>query len=271
MTRLHQRWTAAVLVMATTAGAAALAQQQNQPQRTPNGRAAQPAARGTGSLEKKWDEHVASCLILENDGEIAAAKIAEQKAKSDDVKQFARTMEKDHQQFVSELEKLSGDELRNRRAQTGATTGTGTRNENNTTRNENANAREPRNEGRTNANNNAAGGAPRANPAQRNDQDPYAALLQIKEEMADQCQASVRRELDSKKGEEFDACYMGMQIAAHMHMIDSLTVLERHVSPELRPVLQKGLKVSQQHFEEAKKIMKNVTHTQTASNEKSAK
>jgi len=251
------------MVLGSVAGAATFAQQA-QPQRAPAERTAPTAGQAKAQHDSKFDEHVASCLILENEGEIAAAKLAEQRAGSDDVKQFAQKMVKDHRQFISDLEKFGGAELRNRR-QSGDNKTSGT------TRTDNAAPRESRNDGRA-ATNNTAAGTPRAgNTAQRSGQDPYAIMLAVKEEMADECQVSTRRELDSKKGEEFDECYMGMQIGAHMHMIDSLKVLERHVSPEFQSGLQKGLQTAQQHFDQAKKIKKNVSHTQSANSEKTVK
>src|SRR5436190_10608453 len=182
MRKLQRRWSMAVVVMGTMAGAAAFAQQQAQPQRAPAGRAAQPA----GQPASKLDEHVAACLALENDNEIAAAKIAEQNARSDDVKDFAKTMVKDHQQFVSELEKFAGAELRSRGQRADNRTGAAPRSGN---ENRTANAdREPRRDGRAPAANNAATAAPRANTAgQRANQDPYAQMLAIKEEIADEC------------------------------------------------------------------------------------
>src|SRR5579863_440231 len=136
MRSLQTQWTAAVVLFGTVAVTGALAQQTAQPQRTPAGRA--PAGRAPQAAgqqhETQLDEHVATCLILENDGEIAAAQIAEQNAKSDDVKQFARTMVKDHEQFVSQLERFAGPEWRNRRQQEGNRTGAAKRNENTATR-----------------------------------------------------------------------------------------------------------------------------------------
>jgi predicted outer membrane protein len=270
MRKLQRQWSMMALVVGSLAGAAAFAQQAQPQQRAPAGRAAQPAGQPAAHRETMLDEHVAACLILENDNEIAAAKIAEKNARSDDVKDFAKTMVKDHEKFVADLDRFSGGLLRNR----------GQRAENQpgaAGRTETAAGREPRRDGRAAATNNATtnnapNAAPRANTAAaRGGQDPWAQMLTIKEEIANECQAATRRELDSKKGEEFDECYMGMQIGAHMHLIDSLKVLERHVSPDLQPVLQKGLQTAQAHLDRAKKIKKNVTKLETASDGNSTK
>jgi len=83
-------------------------------------------------------------------------------------------------------------------------------------------------------------------------------LIQIDQELADRCLASAQRELNEKQGKEFDMCYVGMQIAAHMKMVDSLSVYSRHASGELQQVLNEGLETSQQHLEHAKQLVKQV-------------
>ena len=69
---------------------------------------------------------------------------------------------------------------------------------------------------------------------------------------------SAERELLEKKGADFDRCYLGMQLGAHMRMIDTLTVYERHSSPELQQVFHKGLQTSRKHLDEARKLLKGV-------------
>jgi len=208
---------------------------------------AQPANRAAGNL----DQHFAACLVLENDNEVQAAKLAEQKSESSDVKKFAETMQKDHEKFIKELEKFSGNEIRARRNERGANT-----RENAPAKGAAPNAeREPRREAPR------AGAAATAQPRnQPNVQSGNMAdtFLQIKEEIADQCLASTRRELGSKSGDEFDECYMGMQIAAHMQMVIPLMVLERHASPALQQVLHDGLDTAEKHLDHAKKIMKSL-------------
>lgn len=85
-----------------------------------------------------------------------------------------------------------------------------------------------------------------------------AKLIQIDQELADRCLASAQRELNEKQGKDFDMAYVGMQIAAHMKMVDTLSVYSRHASGELQQVLNEGLETSQQHLEHAKQLVKQV-------------
>lgn len=205
----------------------------------------QEGARQRGSL----DQHFAACLILGNQNEVAGAKLAQGRSKSPEVKKFAEMLEKDHQQFISELEKVGGERFRGRKV--GSSAGSGDARVEGARpvqviEQEQARARPVR--PGTEA---AAGG------------DPLQVFLQIKQEVADECLASMQRELSGKDGKEFDACYVGMQLAAHMHMIDELKVLERHASPEFQGLLRKGRETAQKHLEQGKVIMKDIEKNET--------
>jgi hypothetical protein len=78
--------------------------------------------------------------------------------------------------------------------------------------------------------------------------------LSIKKEIAQQCLTSVKQELGTKQGIEFDKCFMGLQIGAHMKTVDELKVLKNHVSSELGQKLDKQLQMAQQHLQLAKQI-----------------
>ena len=60
--------------------------------------------------------------------------------------------------------------------------------------------------------------------------------------------------LEQKPEAEFDKCYIGSQVMAHMAMVDTLEVFSRHASPELKSVLEKGKQTAQMHLDEAKKL-----------------
>jgi predicted outer membrane protein len=202
-------------------------------------RAAAPRAEGTHRADH-FDHHVAQCLIMGNQNEVAAAKIAQKKGSNDEVKNFADNMVMDHEQFTAELEKFAGHNYRHRDTGARATVSDTQR---------------------------TAATAPESRTARGKDGEQHehmAKFMRIHEEIADQCRASVKRELDGKQGKAFDECYMGLQIGAHMKMVDELTVLARHVSPDFRPILEKGLQTAQHHLDDAKQVMKDINDSQTA-------
>jgi len=77
----------------------------------------------------------------------------------------------------------------------------------------------------------------------------------IHREIAEECLKSSKKELGQKEGHEFDQCYMGMQIAAHMHMLDELKVFKNHTSGELQQDIEESIDTTESHLKHAKKIM----------------
>jgi predicted outer membrane protein len=225
----------------------------------------QGAAVRQGGQNERLDEFIASCLILENQNEIAAAKLAQQHAKSSDIKSFAQEMEKDHSQFISELAKFAKEDFKNRKTEnrgSESASGATSRNDQPSATNRAANANPARGGEARPAAGTPATGTPAttvaAGAAQNRGEDVLQTQLQIKHEIADQCLNSASRELNSKKGAEFDECYIGMQIGMHMKMIDELKVLERHVSPQLKSTLSDGRQTAENHLEKAKKLHKDL-------------
>lgn len=62
----------------------------------------------TGSVRHPMDAHLAACLLLGSQQEIALSKFALQHAKNEQVKQFAQQMIADHSKGVAELQKFVG-------------------------------------------------------------------------------------------------------------------------------------------------------------------
>jgi len=232
----------------------------------------QPAQPQAGAREN-LDAPLALEVALANDNEIILAKFAQTRTDSKEVRKFAETMEKDHGQFAQELQRFAGNlsELRDHRetrpadgrrnpaGAPGAASGAGAEN-----RREAVPPREavaPQ-----------AGAAPRAAapPAGARQPAHMNVFEQIKLELADTCLDSAQRALQEEKGAEFDKCYMGMQIGAHMKMIDTLKVFEKHSSPELQQVLRKGQQTAQKHLDQAKKLMKDVDDVRTAQRDKNS-
>ncbi len=85
-------------------------QQQNQP-RTQQGQPAQPGQPGQrqqGQPGQRADAQLAACLIVDNEGEVAVAKLAQQKASNPQVKRFAEQMIEDHGQMLKKLQQVAG-------------------------------------------------------------------------------------------------------------------------------------------------------------------
>src|SRR5262245_47409367 len=160
------------------------------------------------------DQQIAACLFVECSNHIEISKLGQQKAESEEVREFAEKMVSDHTPACQELQQLAGNLAADRGQPAGRP---------------------------------GAAGGQRAAGGQLD-------WLSIKKEIGQQCLTSAKQELGSKQGIEFDKCFMGMQIGGHMKTVDELKVLKNHVSSELAQKLDKQMQTAQQHLQLAKQI-----------------
>jgi predicted outer membrane protein len=261
------RWIGVLAAVAMLSAVAFAAEQQNTP---PRSAAPRDAQRGNlrqqgnpqrvtanklatdGATAHNNDQTIADWLAIGNQAEIAISQIAESKAEHKDVRKFAEMMVKEHTQLQQQLEKFGASPVR-----------LGEQRE----RREPSNARP------------AAVTAPQAQPrAQAQPQaqgqfvaDHHAGLnfLEAQREIAERCVATAQKELNYKKGTERDECFVGMQIAAHQHMIDTQKVLREHASPELQGVIDKALETSESHLDHAKHLIRSLVGDKQRDSDKS--
>lgn len=213
------------------------------------------------SSAKATDDMLAHCLIIDNQAEIALARMAEGKAKNEEVKKLASMLQKDHQGVVQKLQTFSpntrGDLLQssNNAAGQDANRGsTGNPNERtNLKPGSSANPTQPNQQsgnaqGTSSQFQQGAGGT-------STQSDRGLSFNQIHQELAQQCLSDAQTKLSKESGDEFDKCFVGMQIAAHAAMISKLTVFERHASSELKQVINDGKQSAKKHMDEAESLM----------------
>lgn len=244
----------------------------------------------------RLDHYVVSCLKADNNGEITIATLGAQQATNPDVKAFAQEMVKDHTDFLAKLDRFaqehpgtsaSGARIR---TEAGAETGRPGADRKDADNREGQNS-ESKNRDRKRDKDSAESRTERANAADSQRDRPGVQvdvnrgevavsrrggqaditnqLMQIKQEISQKCVASAQRELESKQGGEFDKCFIGMQIGAHMHMADALAVLSNHVSDDLQQILEEGEKSTQRHLEHAKALAKKLEGASSESGERS--
>lgn len=166
------------------------------------------------------DSILVMCLIKENENEIAVARYAVKQAKDKDVQAFAERMVKDHTAFLTKLQKLEATLVKNR--------------------DKGDAARDTKGDNRD------------AHAAK------FATMMVIGNELSQKCLATTLRELGQKEGSEFDHCYMGGQIFAHLKMADTMDVYKRHSGSELRELLTAGAETTHEHLTMAKKTMRDL-------------
>jgi len=83
-------------------------------------------------------------------------------------------------------------------------------------------------------------------------------VAQIEEKINDRCNQALREELQQKSGTEFDECYLGAQIAGHMHMLAALEVLPDESQGQLKQIAEDAKPTVQKHLDQAKDLMKQL-------------
>jgi predicted outer membrane protein len=202
-------------------------------------------------MEERADAQLAACLIVDNQGEVAISRFAQDKAKNAQVKRFAEQMVEDHGEMLKKLQQFTpGRQGQADRA-----------------------AVPPADRPQTDrpaaappANRPQPGAAPDRPIARQGAQQRGGPInfVALKRELGEQCLQSARKELESKEGVEFDKCYIGMAIAKHMQAIDTMKVFKNHASSELAQVIDEGIRTADTHLTHAKEIMKQL-EGQTAS------
>lgn len=240
------RWFLALgsLALPATLTAQQAGQQPDRPQerlpaeRAPqNARAPQERAPQATQLNAVENFYV-GCLTQANQAEVALGRIAEQRATNKEVQAFAEQMVKDHSKMLTQLQQFAPAKAAGERAGE---------------RTAEKSAQEP-----------ATDRAPTERRAAPGGHDTVHTIAKINEEIHKRCLTSAMEELESKKGEEFDKCYVGMQLAAHQHMSDSLAVLKNHATtPELRQLITQGSETTEQHLAHAKNLMKTLAREST--------
>ena len=84
-------------------------------------------------------------------------------------------------------------------------------------------------------------------------------LLEFRQQLGEQCLASLKTNFDKLSPADFDKVYATQQIGAHLKMVDTLKLAESKVSPELKNVLQEGQQVTRQHLQHAITLLNQVT------------
>lgn len=270
-TRYLSRFALPVAVLTTLA----TVQAQNDPPTRPQPTTpTTPTTRGMQDQQNgnEADRILASWLLIDNHKEIELAKLAQQRSQNPQVKQFAQQMIQEHGQFGSKLRQYGDPRVTSMMGETGAggldttgrtgrTEGTGQHpsGQNPTGRTEPTGQdptgrNEPNPTGRT---------EPTGRPADATGQRGGMGSsdfnhIELAKELGEKCLASARQELQSKSGAEFDRCYMGMQVGAHMAVLDKLQVFGRHASSSLKQVLTQGEQTVQSHLTHAKQIVQQL-------------
>ena len=236
-----------------------------------NYRAALAAAGGPNVVV---DHFLAGCLLGQNKAEVELSQIALQKSENAGVKQFAQKMIEDHQKMIEQLQPLAamhGGANRNASSILGGTSESQGRSESTEGRTSDTTAL-PGSAGasQTLAPTGTSATVPPVNATTEITASPNAAttvaagggavhqLMQIDRQINERCLQMAKDELQQKSGAEFDKCFVGYAIGAHAHALAALEVIGKQTQGQLSQVAQQAQPTVQQHFDQAKQLMKQL-------------
>jgi predicted outer membrane protein len=220
------------------------------------------------------DSVLLTWLIVDNENEIALSRIALQRATNPEVKQFAQQMIDDHTKMVQKLQQASATA---KVGQLDRTTGRDPSRADNPVGRTDPARTDPARTDPTRTDPSGRTDPTRTDPTRN---DPLGARPadasgvrtlgnlggldheRLIRDLGRQCLQSHTQILQEKQGAEFDKCFMGMQVGAHVKAVDTLTVFQNYASDALRPTLAEGLTTVQSHLQHAKDLAKR---TETAS------
>ena len=216
------------------------------------------------------DGILATWLLIENNNEIALSQIAQQRAQDPEVKQFAQAMVEAHRQMAQGLQPFAANVGYNG-TDASAVEASATKPQ---VTDEKPTGMEPKPGAGGTPQEAGAGRTTPPAPAGASDRPSMRELdhVALLRELGRECLSSSRRALEEKQGADFDRCYVGMAIGAHMKANDAMTVFQRHASDGLALEIGKAQRMVADHLEQAKELAKRLEgHPRTAVSEKMEK
>ena len=202
-----------------------------------NARSRQAGQRGNRQAQAgdRFEAHVADCLILGNQEEIALLKFGMERTKNKEIKELAQSMIKDHEKAVSELRGFGSKEHANSELTADQS-----------------------------ANKSVATREARKVPADESGSQARAGggLMVRLHDMArrshEHCLTLNREELSKYEGHEFDQAFLGQQLGAHIGMLAKLKAAQEETSGELSQWTAKAQDTTKKHKDHLEKLMNDL-------------
>jgi predicted outer membrane protein len=199
------------------------------------------------------DQFLAACLLEKNKCEIEFAKLAQQQSQNPQIKEFAQMLEQDHQKIVQQLEPLAGSQASQTSTRVESQTRVSATGQNEAQRQAADSTRLPG----SSATDQATRQTHTAAYGSQEMSGPIGQLAQIEKQIGQRKKQAMLDELQQKSGAEFDKCYVGSQVGAHMEAVATLEVLSQQQG-ELAQAAQQALPTVQQHLDHAKQLAKQL-------------
>jgi predicted outer membrane protein len=255
MRRFKLQISAAALTVAVLGLASWGFAQQTDPNARPGqpGQPQAPTAQGGQQIGQPiLDQMAAEGILQMNKGEIELANFALKHTQNEEVRKFAQSIIDDQTKLSDQLQRFAGEQGAGRGGnQPGGTSAT-----------QPATPGSPVTQpGREAPGQTAqAGGAP-------GESWKAMSIDTIRRDVADQVVASIERELAQYQGADFDKAYLGQQFWGHVEAIAAAKAGGKHLSNDLRQVVEQSAQTGEKHLDECRKLIRELTGNVARSNE----
>jgi predicted outer membrane protein len=196
-------------------------------------------------MAQHWKQNVARCILLDNQGAVILNEFALEKLQNPEVRQFAQSMVKGHNEWVAKLQRFVPDApstdalskrvyaIRNQiKSEKGtmpvsAETGEGAR------RMENMNEKDM-------------------------GKHFMHMIPAMQQQMAENCLAYMQAELSNVDKDQFDKAYIGLQVFTHVADLAKLRTFENFAPADLKPIITSEINTVQSHLGEARNLCKQL-------------
>jgi predicted outer membrane protein len=224
----------------------ALAQSPGVMKDNPRGTMKEGDAASADQMAQHWQQNVARCLLLDNQGQVVLGEFALERAQNPEVRQFAQSMVKGHNECVAKLQRFVPDALTtdalNKQVM--------------------AIRAQIKSEKGTMPVSSEMGDMSRKMESvgdQKNMGKNFMHMIPaMQQQMAENCLAYKQAELSNLDKDEFDRAYVGLQIFTHVDALAKLRTFENFAPADLKPIITSEISAVQSHLDEAKKICKQL-------------
>ncbi len=238
----------AVLGMASWALA-----QRNDARQDPQGQS-NPVATQQGQLGQPiLDQMAAEGILQMNKGEIELANFALKHTQNEEVRKFAQSIVTDQTNLNNQLQRFVSEQG----AGQGGNFPSGT------------SATEPATPGTPAVQPGRESAGPTAQAGRTPGDSSWKAMSidTIRRDVANQVVASIERELAQYQGSDFDRAYVGQQFWGYVVFVASAKAGAKHLSNDLRQVVEQGAQTGEKHLDECRKLIRDLTANVARSNE----
>jgi predicted outer membrane protein len=247
----------AAVVLSISIAGWALAQRTNpndQRQPQPGENAAQSGQLGQALL----DRMAAESMMQMAKGQIELANFALKHTQNDDVRKFAQSIIQDATNMDNQFQKFVGQETSGQQPPNPV----GTQNQTPPAGTQNATA-----PGRQTTTAPPAQGAPGATAAAGESNWKSMSIDTIRKDISDQVVAAIEKELAQYQGSDFDRAFAGQQFWGHVVFVASAKAGAKHVSGELRQIVDEGARTAERHLEDCRKLIRDLSANVARSSE----